>query len=417
MPELAEAEAAAAPALEEEVDFGGEQEADPGPPPRRAAPDYGDLEDDDAATRGGPGEPAKVEQGAAEKGAPGEPRKEAILISGVQRLTRTHVAQLFEAKSLPVFKFVEWISDDQVIAIYDDEEKAATALRGVEAGFGDVTMDADGPGPGLWRAQRCMLDFRMATEDDAPSSEWKKKHRGGKQVREFRFWESMKDMSKNVLEDRGEKRAVPSGEDALAAADWDDDRQRRKRLRTGDVADEDEEEIDLLRKMADQDRSIMPKREAEDASTAPNPVYDMPLVASEVGQELIAGSGQHKQGRWNEDFNGWGRGRGGSGGGAGGWRSWQHDRRWDDDAGKGGEWQDRRGRGEGDESRQGKGGTAAQGRRGTTEGANGEGKRKRQAVEGFEVPAGEEEDERRRKRMNRFSGGGAAAEEGGPQTQ
>lgn len=265
-----------AEAAEEEVDYGA-----PEGPPLRAMADYGDLVDDENPVSGGGAKDTKEEDGP--KGALGPPRRDAIHVSGVQRLTRTHLAEVFDSKKLPQFRWVEWLEDDQVLCVFDTPEDAAVALRSCEAGFGDIAVEDVRPGPGLWRAQRYMLDFRMATQEDRPDPEFKKKHRGGQQVREYRFWEAMKDADKNILgedEVQGLKRAAPSGEDAFAAADWDDDAQRRKRLRHGaHPGDDDEEEgdIDLLSRMAQQDKLILTKEEDGKSTSLPK-VNDEPLA-------------------------------------------------------------------------------------------------------------------------------------------
>jgi len=313
---------------EEAADFGGDEEAKPEGAPTRAMPDYGDLVDDDelAVVQGGIKE-TKEEQGEKGEGAP--PRKDAIYVAGVQRLTRNHLAEVFESKDLPVFKWVEWISDNAVLCGFEKVADVAIALRGCEAGFHDVVAD-DRPGPGLWRAQRFMLDFRQATQADRPAADWKKMHRGGKQVREYRFWEAMKDSDQWILGDgdgaQGMKRALPSGEDAIAAADFDDDSQRRKRLRTGGRPEAEDEDIDLLNRMAAQDRVTLTKEEKGESASLPT-TNDGPLVNVKAEDE------DSRQSRKKADDNWWGADGGdwwgtdswgGGGGGAWGddWGAW-----------------------------------------------------------------------------------------------
>mmetsp|Transcript_51256 Transcript_51256/g.166185 ORF Transcript_51256/g.166185 Transcript_51256/m.166185 type:complete len:399 (+) Transcript_51256:115-1311(+) len=391
-----------AEAGEEEPDFGGpEEDAAEAKPkievggPQRAMPDYGDLVDDDGPAPSS----TKEELGASARNAP--QRKEGILVRGVARLTRTHLAELFEVKRLPVFKWVEWIADDQAICVWEDPRDAATAFKGAATGFGD-TGDLESPGPGLWRAQRCMMDFRMATEDDKPTEDFKKKHRGGKQVREFRFWECMKDMSSNILgeqEMQGMKRPlVPSGEDTFAAADFDDDVSRRKRLRAGMRPGEDEEEIDLLQKMAELDRAILAKQELNDEGVPVSKVNDTSLVKHESYEE-------ERQAKSSDE----GKRKAGSTT----WGSWQHDDRWGDDGNAGGQGDEREEwkKGDGRKRRRadgdGGGGERKGGRKGGGKGDGGTGDgggggRAAKAVEGFEVAADDDEQARRAKRADRF---------------
>lgn len=132
------------------------------------------------------------------------------------------------------------------------------------------------PGPGLWRGQRGMLDFREAMTADRAQPSFRKQHRGGRQVREFRFWAAIKDMDQQILaneDSKGQKRPVPSGEDAIAAAGWDDGddvwatpARKRRRTSTGT----DEEAIELLEEMAKQDKEILSKEEDEGLPQASN---------------------------------------------------------------------------------------------------------------------------------------------------
>lgn len=343
MPGIVKAEV---PEVEEEAaDYGGPEETATGAP-MRAMPDYGDLLDDDEPRLvQGDTKESKEEDGAKAEVAP--PRKEAIHIGGVQRLTRTHLSELFQSKNLPMFRWVEWIGDDQVICVFEQVADVAVALKGCLAGFQNV--EDDRPGPGLWRAQRCMLDFRQANQADRPPSDFKRNHRGGRQVREYRFWEAMKDNDSFILQhedpQQGVKRPMPSGEDALAAADWDDDAQRRKRLRKGiHPVEAEEEDIDLLNRMAEQDKNILTKEEAGESASLPT-TNDGPIIKDEDD------SRQHQnkddadwwaaEGPWQgEESSSWWDGWEGGGGGWWGdeWSSGAPRRRrreWQDQGGKG----------------------------------------------------------------------------------
>ncbi|OLP77909.1 hypothetical protein AK812_SmicGene41977 [Symbiodinium microadriaticum] len=84
-----------------------------------------------------------------------------------------------------------------------DEMAAATiALAGCLRGFEE---GSDRPGPGLWRAVRGMLDFRQAAATDVPGPNFKKWHRAGRQVRDYRFWEAAKDIDRNILDSLEQK--------------------------------------------------------------------------------------------------------------------------------------------------------------------------------------------------------------------
>jgi len=394
MPGLVKVEddAGAAPAAqadqtqEDEVDYGGDA-ADAGPP-SRAMPDYTDLVDDDVA------EACSARQPKEEEAPSGQVRKEAILVSGVARLTRTHLAEVFESKRLPEVQSVEWIADDRATCVFASAKDAADAFTGCQEGFADTSADHARPGPGLWRAQRFMLEFRMATQDDRPASDFKKQHRAGKFVREYRFWESVKDADKRTLGDLDVEMAAPSGEDGLAAAVWDDDRQRRKRLRGGGAADEDDDDqgVDLLSAMAQQDKSILVKEEAGESRALPN-VYDEPLAESRFGdedelwrhrvQELWrpGGRGQKRRNDW-EDGDWWGNG----GRGSKRQKTW-NDRSWDGDRGS---WNN-------PQKRQR---TSADGRDGDRRGGQVEGSKG--AREGFTLETSAEEEAKRKRRANRF---------------
>jgi len=313
----------AANAAEEEPDFGAEEDeeqeevkTEPAPaapaPGRRSLVDYSDL------VEGGAGGAAQGPAAAPRSVGDGKARPDALHVSGVQRLTRTHLLEVFAFKKLPTFKTVEWIADDEAVCVWGTEAEAKKVLAACEEGFDEVSAK---PGPGLWRAQRGMMEFRAATEGDVPSAEFKKKHRGGKQVREFRFWEAMKDMSKGAIDEaedaQGIKRLLvaPSGEDAFAAADFDDDLQRRKRLRRGGGPAEEDDggEIDLLRQMAEFDRTILAKQEVRDGDDVVkvSKANDAPLVRAELEAPAVQlkkrQTVQGRNGSWHHDDR-WGNG-------------------------------------------------------------------------------------------------------------
>eukprot|EP00929_Paragymnodinium_shiwhaense_P034662 TRINITY_DN18828_c0_g1_i1.p1 TRINITY_DN18828_c0_g1~~TRINITY_DN18828_c0_g1_i1.p1 ORF type:complete len:494 (-),score=171.44 TRINITY_DN18828_c0_g1_i1:142-1623(-) len=177
---------------DEGVDYGDDGE-EKRPKPERTLADYTDLvdgDDDDVA----------VKESIKDEDVPkGEKRPQVLYLHGVQRLTRNHLMEIFLAKELPAFVRVEYVSDEACCCVFESQKDAAKALRGALAGFGDTMADDAKPGPGLWRAQRGMLDFRYATTGDVPDMGWKKQHRGGRQVREFRFWEAIKEVDKAIL--------------------------------------------------------------------------------------------------------------------------------------------------------------------------------------------------------------------------
>lgn len=382
---------------EEAADYGAPEEetGKPEGAPTRAMPDYGDLLDDDepSLVQGGV-KASKEEDGQNGEASP--PRKEAIYIAGVQRLTRTHLAEIFQSKDLPVFKWIEWLDDERCLCVFDQAANAAIALRGCLAGFQDISDDR--PGPGLWRAQRCMLDFREATQGDRPAEDFKRQHRGGKQVREYRFWECMKDMDKFILGDedepaQGVKRSAPSGEDAIAAADWDDDRQRRKRLRRGlRPSEQEEEDIDLLNRMAQQDQNILTKEEAGESTSLPTtnagPVAEVDAddddrAPREKGSaDWWGAEGDQWSGEKNDLWGSWGGGGGGGAWDSNDWSRAPRRRRQDD-------W----GRNQGQRGDQ---------RPRNNQPAGGAAKSKSSVAGDFSVPMDEAEKDKRSRRGDRF---------------
>jgi len=236
--------------------------------PQRAMPDYADLvdDDDDAPAHSAPGV-AKKEEVEESKAAV---RPDAVLMVGVQRLTRTHLAEIFASKNLPCFQRLEWIADEKVICVFENNEAAATALRGALDGF---DQSDDRPGPGLWRAVRGMIDFRQATLDDMAPVNFKRQHRGGRQVRDYRFWEAAKDIDKTIMENldaQGVKRDAPTGEDAIAAAVWGDQLEappKKKRRKAAPQGENDgaAEAPDILQQMAQKDKEILALKQEEPA--------------------------------------------------------------------------------------------------------------------------------------------------------
>jgi len=277
----------------------------------RQMPDYGDLIDDDA---GGPVAAPMMKKEEQEE-SQAEARPEAIVVTGVQRLTRTHLAEIFASKKLPNFQRLEWIADDQVVCVFEKPEVARKALDGALGGFDSAE---ERPGPGLWRASRGMLDFKAATVAHVPGNDFKKRHRGGRQVRDFRFWEAAKDIDKDImdnLEAEGSlKRPLPSGEDAIAAAvpgaKLEAQPPRKKRRKA--VPDVEEEAPDLLQQMASQDKQLMAlKEEEEDKEKDKEPTAELevknalPDVSDAIAQEKWEDSWFSKPAEGGEDA--WGR--------------------------------------------------------------------------------------------------------------
>eukprot|EP00928_Gymnodinium_smaydae_P007460 TRINITY_DN12680_c0_g1_i1.p1 TRINITY_DN12680_c0_g1~~TRINITY_DN12680_c0_g1_i1.p1 ORF type:complete len:387 (-),score=95.38 TRINITY_DN12680_c0_g1_i1:83-1243(-) len=239
-----------------EADYGEEDEVkgsvNAKPEPQRVLPDYGDLIDDDVPVSK---EEVKDDNLSVSEVAPGKRRPEALHVSGVQRLTRTHLEEVLDSKRLPRFDRLEWISDEIVLLVFAGPEDAAKALAGARSGFGETMSSDEAPGPGLWRAQRGYLDFRFATDEDRPGLGWRRQHRAGKQVREFRFWEAIKDLDASILgaEDRG------GGEHLIS----EPPRKRRRGdesergLQAESVEADDDDGPDLLQMMAQEDRRML----------------------------------------------------------------------------------------------------------------------------------------------------------------
>eukprot|EP00439_Symbiodinium_sp_Y106_P063617 s604_g9.t2 len=207
---------------------------------------------------------------------------------GVQRLTRTHIAEVLESKKLPRFDRVDWISDEKVVCVFKDAQAATIALAGCLRGFEE---GSDRPGPGLWRAVRGMLDFRQAAATDIPGPNFKKWHRAGRQVRDYRFWEAAKDIDRNILdtlEQKGTKRDAPTGEDAIAAAVYANElgEAPRKKRRKNKGPLEEEEAPDLLQQMAQKDRELMALKEEVQPEDTPMEGADGP--GTEVRQPEAA---------------------------------------------------------------------------------------------------------------------------------
>ncbi|CAJ1411297.1 unnamed protein product [Effrenium voratum] len=214
--------------------------------------------------------------------AKGEPRPDAILVSGVQRLTRKHLAEVFASKRLPNFQRVEWIADDKCMCIFADAQATSKSLSSCLEGFEAGAH----PGPGLWRASRGMIEFRQATVLDVPSANFKRQHRAGRQVRDYRFWEAAKDIDKGILdslEQQGTKRPAPSGEDAIAAAVPADQLEAPRKRRKVQV--EEEEVPDILQQMAQKDKEIMALKEEVQEPAASGEAEAVAAVSDVVPQE------------------------------------------------------------------------------------------------------------------------------------
>mmetsp|Transcript_34835 Transcript_34835/g.75195 ORF Transcript_34835/g.75195 Transcript_34835/m.75195 type:complete len:472 (-) Transcript_34835:33-1448(-) len=255
--------------VEDQPDFGGEEEpqAEPQADPQAKTEAGGDVEMKVAGV-------AKKEE--LDEKAKGEPRADALHLSGVNRLTRTHLAEVFASKRLPAFQRVEWIADDKCVVVFANKQAAAESLNAALDGFEE---GRDKPGPGLWRAIRGYMDFRQATVLDVPSANFKKQHRAGRQVRDYRFWEAAKDIDKSImegLEQKGIKRDAPSGEDAIAAAVYANQlgeapRKKRRKMPAGegDLDEPEPEAPELLEQMAQKDKELLGLKAEVEESPAP----------------------------------------------------------------------------------------------------------------------------------------------------
>lgn len=415
MPQEAEIDDAAA-------DFGdetaapetGDQATQAAAAPTRAMPDYGDVMDggeEDIKPN------IKVKDEPRSDPALAPKRPDAVLISGVQRLNRTHIADVFKSKQLPEFLRLDYIGDDQVIAVFSTDEEAAKVVKSAAEGFRDVADDG-APGPGLWRAMRGMMDFRQATIADEPPMGFKRQHRGGKQVREFRFWTAATDMGNKILAEEDElneirKRPAPERQEV------DDSGQpKAKRARTTKGA---EAGIDLLEKMMSADKNIFVKEE-ERGDLAPLPVLS-PEETKEAEyralgsllDRLDSGTGKGKQRGGNRDS--WGRDDYDSQRGGGrDWQSWTHDDRMDSSLDDDDRWSQRNGRKGGKKGRGKQGRSRSprgkKGRKGKGDGQKGDddhGSKDAASALGAGVESTAEEREKRAKRADRFKTGTAAA--------
>merc|ERR1719316_2554662 len=99
------------------------------------------------------------------------------------------------------------------------------------------------------------MDFRQATIADEPAFGFRRIHRAGRQVREYRLFTGMMDMDKKILEREEEI----SGKRSLGGGD--DEQPKAKRAR---VADDRMAPIDLLEKMANNDKKILVKQDGDD---------------------------------------------------------------------------------------------------------------------------------------------------------
>ncbi|CAE7692455.1 unnamed protein product [Symbiodinium sp. CCMP2592] len=136
-----------------------------------------------------------------------------------------------------------------------------------------------------------MLDFRQAAATDIPGPNFKKWHRAGRQVRDYRFWEAAKEIDGNILdslEQKGTKRDAPTGEDAIAAAVYANElgEAPRKKRRKNKGPVEEEEAPDLLQQMAQKDRELMALKEEVQPEDTPMEGADGP--GTEVRQPEAA---------------------------------------------------------------------------------------------------------------------------------
>jgi len=265
--------------------------------------------------------------------------------------------------------------------------------------------DDGAPGPGLWRAMRGMMDFRQATIADESPMGFKKQHRGGRQVREFRLWGAMTSMDKKILdqeEELNEFRKRPGG----PPQDVDGEGPpvaKRARITRGPEAG-----IDLLEKMSQNDKHIFVKQEARGEL---DELPEIPAAEEEDEPEegtIAAWERRSNNGRRQSllDDRGKSKGKGkGKGGKRGGrdYQGWSHDDREGDDwDGKGGGKRGKRDGKGGKEGRRGKGGA----RPGPYDSGDQDGERKKGSGKGSAlgdaVDATADELEKRAKRANRF---------------
>jgi len=93
-----------------------------------------------------------------------EETKRKIFVSGCKNLTKTHLAEVFAVKDLPVLAEIEHLTKTDVLCVFATPEAASAALMGVK--LGDFPKFEPGMGPGLYRAIEGLLEFRMATKAD-----------------------------------------------------------------------------------------------------------------------------------------------------------------------------------------------------------------------------------------------------------
>ncbi|CAE7553713.1 FUBP3, partial [Symbiodinium sp. CCMP2592] len=132
------------------------------------APEKASRKDDTGPEEAVAEEPAEAaEEGKNSKAAakPSTPRPEAICISGAANLTRIHLDEVLEAKSLPQMQSLEHISKSSVVCVFSSTTDAKVVLDSLEEGFSDVRQGAQ-EGPGIYRARHGHLKYRMATSTD-----------------------------------------------------------------------------------------------------------------------------------------------------------------------------------------------------------------------------------------------------------
>ncbi|CAE6971166.1 FUBP3, partial [Symbiodinium natans] len=129
-----------------------------------------------AAQTEDPGDvPAEDGKNSKAASKPSTPRPEAICISGAENLTKMHLDEVLEAKSLPEMVAVEHISKSSMVVSFRSASDAKAALDSLGKGFDDVEHGSK-EGPGLYRARHGLLKFRLATSADVKAKTNRFKH-------------------------------------------------------------------------------------------------------------------------------------------------------------------------------------------------------------------------------------------------
>merc|ERR1719272_194151 len=97
------------------------------------------------------------------------------------------------------------------------------------------------------------MDFRQATIADVSDSSYKRQHRSGKQVREFRLFSKLGDMDKEILENEKERKEAFKRAAPAEAGDEGQPKAKRARKSDGD---------DMLEQMMNNDKKLLVKQEA-----------------------------------------------------------------------------------------------------------------------------------------------------------